>query len=87
MPTEPALRQRRCAVSEPEPNGAPSCASRSATRQYRTAPLRGVWQHASYFHNGSAASLRDAVATYNARQFLGLSGAQVNDLAEYLKSL
>lgn len=32
-------------VSEPEPDGAPSYASRSATRQYRTAPLRGLWQH------------------------------------------
>lgn len=75
------------AVSEPEPNGAPSYASRSATRQYRTAPLRGLWQHAPYFHNGSAATLRAVVMTYNARQFLGLSDAQVNDLSEYLKSL
>ena len=74
-------------VSEPEPNGAPSYASRSATRMYRTAPLRGLWQHAPYFHNGTAATLKDVVATYNARQFLGLSDAQVNDLAEYLKSL
>jgi cytochrome c5 len=75
------------AVSEPEANGVPSYASRSATKQYRTAPLRGLWQHAPYFHNGSAATLSDVVSTYNARQFLGLSGAQVNDLAEYLKSL
>jgi len=30
-------------VSEPEPNGAPSYASRTATKQYRTAPLRGIW--------------------------------------------
>ena len=75
------------AVSEPEPNGAPSYASRSATKQYRTAPLRGLWQHAPYFHNGSAATLRDVVTTYNARQFLGLSDAQVSDLTEYLKSL
>ena len=75
------------AVSEPEPSGVPSYASRSATRQYRTAPLRGVWQHAPYFHNGSAATLADVVATYNARRSLGLTGAQVNDLAEYLKSL
>ena len=75
------------AVSEPEPNGAPSYASRSATRQYRTAPLRGLWQHAPYFHNGSAATLRDVVTTYNARQFLGLSDSQVNDLANYLGSL
>ena len=28
-------------VSEPEPNGAPSYASRSATKKYRTAPLPG----------------------------------------------
>ena len=74
-------------VSEPEAKGAPSYASRSATKQYRTAPLRGLWQHPPYFHNGSAATLKDVVATYNSRQSLGLSGAQVNDLAEYLKSL
>jgi len=75
------------AVSEPEPNSAPSYASRSATKRYRTAPLKGLWQHAPYFHNGTAATLRDVVMTYNAKQFLGLSEAQVNDLAEYLKSL
>jgi mono/diheme cytochrome c family protein len=75
------------AVSEPEPNGAPSYASRSATKQYRTAPLKGLWQHPPYFHNGTAAALRDVVATYNARQFLGLNDAQVADLVEYLKSL
>jgi cytochrome c peroxidase len=46
-----------------------------------------VWQHAPYFHNGSAATLKDVVATYNAQRQLGLNGAQVNDLAEYLKSL
>jgi mono/diheme cytochrome c family protein len=74
-------------VSEPEAQGVPSYASRSATRQYRTAPLRGVWQHAPYFHNGSAATLKDVVTTYNARQLLKLSDAQVSDLAEYLKSL
>ncbi len=74
-------------VSEPEPKGAPSYASRSATKQYRAAPLRGLWQHAPYFHNGSAATLKDVVATYNARKFLGLNSGQVNDLAEYLKSL
>ena len=75
------------AVSEPEPNGAPSYASRTATKQYRTAPLRGVWQHAPYFHNGSAPTLEAVVQTYNARQALGLSAAQVSDLAQYLKSL
>ena len=74
-------------VSEPEPNGAPSYAARSATKQYRTAPLRGVWQHAPYFHNGSAATLVDVVRVYNTRKSLALSEEQINDLAEYLKSL
>ena len=33
-------------VSEPEPKNAPSFASRSATKMYRSTPLRGLWQHA-----------------------------------------
>ena len=70
-----------------EAPGVPSYASRSATKQYRTAPLRGLWQHAPYFHNGSAATLKDVVASYNSRQMLGLNREQVGDLAEYLKSL
>ncbi|HEY4129336.1 MAG TPA: hypothetical protein VGM50_01870, partial [Gemmatimonadaceae bacterium] len=41
-------------VSEPEPNGAPSLASRSGTKEYRTTPLRGLALHAPYFHNGIA---------------------------------
>jgi len=74
-------------VSEPEPNGAPSYASRSATKQYRTAPLRGVWQHPPYFHNGSAATLDAVVEMYDSRKSLGLSAAQKSDLVQYLKSL
>jgi len=70
-----------------EAPGVPSYASRSATKQYRTAPLRGLWQHAPYFHNGSAATLKDVVASYNSRKMLGLNREQVGDLAEYLKSL
>ena len=65
----------------------PPYASRSATKQYRTSPLQGVWQHPPYFHNGSAATLEDVVRTYNTKQFLRLTPAQVNDLAQYLKSL
>ena len=74
-------------VSEPEPNGAPSYASRSATKQYRTAPLAGLWQHAPYFHNGSAPTLGAVVETYNTKKGLGLTSAQKADLVEYLKSL
>jgi cytochrome c5/mono/diheme cytochrome c family protein len=74
-------------VSEPEPNGAPSYASRSATKQYRTAPLAGLWQHPPYFHNGSAPTLDAVVETYNTRKSLGLTDAQKADLVQYLKSL
>jgi len=75
------------AMGEPEPGGAPSYASRSATKQYRTAPLKGVWQHPPYFHNGSAATLQDVVNTYNTRRSLGLVDAEKADLVQYLKSL
>jgi mono/diheme cytochrome c family protein len=71
-------------MAEPE---SPSYAARSATRQYRTSPLRGAWQHAPYFHDGSAATLDAAAQTYNARKGLGLTAQEVADLAQYLKSL
>lgn len=71
-------------MAEPEVN---SYAARSATKMYRTTPLRGNWQHAPYFHNGSAANQEAVVETYNARMGLGLSAQDVLDLAQYLKSL
>ena len=71
-------------MAEPE---TPSYAARSATRLYRTSPLKGVWQHAPYFHDGSAATLEDVVATYNTRKSLGLTAQQSADLVQYLKSL
>jgi hypothetical protein len=74
-------------VSEPEPNGAPSYASRTATKKYRTSPLRGLWQHPPYFHNGKAATPEDAVRLYNHRRALGLTAGEVADLAQYLRSL
>jgi len=74
-------------VSEPEPDGAPSYASRTATKKYRTAPLRGLWQHPPYFHNGSAPTIEAVVETYDQRKALGLTAAQKADLVQYLKSL
>jgi hypothetical protein len=74
-------------VSEPEPNGAPSYASRSATGMYRTAPLHGLWQHPPYFHNGIAPTLEAVVELYDARKTLGLTEQQKADLVQYLKSL
>lgn len=67
--------------------GVPDYAARSATKKWRTSPLRGVWQHPPYFHNGSAATLEDVVMQYNSKQSLGLTGTEVADVAQYLKSL
>lgn len=65
----------------------PEYARRSATGMYRTSPLRGVWQHAPYFHDGSAADLLAVVNHYNTVFSLNLTAAQKADLVEYLKSL
>ena len=62
-------------------------AQRTATKQYRTTPLRGLLQHPPYFHDGSAATLRAAVDHYDAHFHLNLSEQQKRDLVEYLKSL
>ena len=71
-------------MAEPE---TPSYAARSATKQYRTSPLKGVWQHPPYFHDGSAPTLEAVVRTYNTKLSLGLTAAQMADLAQYLRSL
>jgi mono/diheme cytochrome c family protein len=65
----------------------PTHARRSATKMYRTTPLRGLWQHAPYFHDGSAATLADVVERYVSAKGLGLTSEQKADLVEYLKSL
>jgi mono/diheme cytochrome c family protein len=62
-------------------------AARTANKAYRTTPLRALWQHAPYFHDGSAATLADVVAHYNRVRRLGLTADQQRDLVEYLKSL
>ena len=81
------LHQPNEVVSEPEAPGVPSYASRTATREYRTAPLKGIWQHPPYFHNGSAATLEEVVDLYDTRKGLALSGQDKADLVQYLKSL
>ena len=61
--------------------------TRSATGMYRTTPLRGLWQHAPYFHDGSAETLADVVEAYNTKQNLRLTSRQKDELVEYLKTL
>jgi hypothetical protein len=65
----------------------PFYAARSATGKYRTSPLRGIWQHPPYFHDGSAADLLAVVNHYDALFGLNLSAQQKADLVEFLKSL
>src|SRR5688572_6558026 len=66
---------------------APAYAARSATGRYRTTPLRGLLQHAPYFHDGSAPDLRAVVNHYDRLFGLNLTRNQKADLVEYLKSL
>jgi hypothetical protein len=65
----------------------PAYAARTATKKYRTTPLRGLWQHPPYFHDGSAPDLLAVVDHYNQRFALNLTAAQKADLVEFLKSL
>ena len=49
--------------------------------------LRGLAARAPYFHNGSAATLKDVVEFYNQRFDIGLTDRQKADLAAFLGSL
>jgi mono/diheme cytochrome c family protein len=64
-----------------------SYAARTTQKQYRTTPLRGLWQHPPYFHDGSAKTLKDVIEHYVRTLNLQLSGKQKHDLEQYLKSL
>src|SRR5205085_7810262 len=64
----------------------PAYALRSATKRYRTTPLRGLATHAPYFHDGSAATLDDVVNHYDSVLQLNLVPQQKQDLVDFLKS-
>lgn len=58
---------------------------------YDTPMLLGLYRSAPYLHHGTAATLQDVLTTHNKSDKHGttshLSAAEVNDLAEFLKSL
>jgi hypothetical protein len=56
-------------------------------RQCYDGTVQTWWRTAPYFHNGTSPTLEAVVQTYNTRQSLGLTAAQIADLAQYLKSL
>lgn len=49
--------------------------------------LRGVASRAPYFHNGSAATLEDAVDFYNKRFTIGLTAQESADMVSFLQTL
>ena len=72
----------------PEETGMdPAYAARTTQKKYRTTPLRALWQHAPYFHDGSAATLADVVEHYDRVRALHLTAQQKQDLVQYLKSI
>ena len=62
-------------------------AARTVNKRYRTTPLRGLWQHPPYFHDGSARTLADVVAHYDRVRSLNLTAEERTNLVEYLKTL
>ena len=75
-------------LHDPEETGMDAAyAERTATKKYRTTPLRALWQHPPYFHDGSAATLEDVVEHYDFFLELTLTDEQKSDLVEFLKSL
>ena len=75
-------------VHDPAEVGAdPTYANRSATKKYRTTPLRGLQQHPPYFHDGSAVDLLAVVNHYDKHFELNLTDGEKADLVEYLKSI
>jgi hypothetical protein len=65
----------------------PRYAQRTATKRYRTTPLRALWQHPPYFHDGSAATLAAVVDHYDRVLSLRLTAQEKAELTEYLKTL
>jgi hypothetical protein len=88
IPTEQYTDINREVLHEPEETGMdPSYALRTTTKKYRTTPLRALWQHPPYFHDGSAATLIDVVNHYNGFLGLALTEEEKQDLVEFLKSI
>jgi hypothetical protein len=64
-------------------------ADRSPDGRYRTAPLKGLWAHqkGGFYHDGRFATLADVLDHYDGHFGLGLTAAEKQALAEFLKSL
>lgn len=54
---------------------------------FKTPSLRGVKNHAPYFHNASRETLGDVIAFYNRLLALGLTAREAQDLEAFLRAL
>jgi cytochrome c peroxidase len=82
-----AIRSNGTLHAPQETGVEPGYAAHSASKRYRATPLRGLWQHPPYFHDGTANSLAAVVDHYDRTLQLALTPASKADLVEYLKSL
>jgi hypothetical protein len=64
-------------------------ANRGPDKQYRTAPLSGLWTHQTggFYHDGRFATLGEVVNHYDTLFGLNLTGQEKGDLVQFLKSL
>jgi hypothetical protein len=67
-------------------------AKRSPDESYRTTPLRALWDtekihKGGFYHDGRFATLAEVVQHYDRHFGLGLSGEEMRNLIEYLKSI
>ena len=86
--SDSATRSTGGILHRPSETGMDSAyAARTTQKLYRTTPLRALWQHPPYFHDGSAKTLKDVVEHYNKVRNLGLGSRQKRDLVHYLMSL
>jgi hypothetical protein len=86
-PGVPLLHRATAVGANPDYAARSATAAVSRVPMYRTTPLRALWQHPPYFHDGSAATLRAVVDHYDGVFSLGLTSAQKTNLVEFLKSL
>jgi hypothetical protein len=86
--TGPTFTDSATTLHEAHEVGAdPLYATRTVTKRYRTTPLRALWQHPPYYHNGEFATLPEVIDHYDLVLNLGLPDSEKADLHEYLKSL
>jgi hypothetical protein len=59
----------------------------SDLNRFKVPSMRGLASRAPYFHNGSAATLRDVVDFYNDRFGINYTNQEIEDLVAFLRSL